>query len=330
MKRSNLTVLSFCLLGLATIHCVLSFFFVSHSFLRLPLYVSGQEDMPFQGRLLMVYILRATQHSHLLLEMVPRYTHHVPNFEPFTVWKLTTILVSLVFMGVLVLTLAGCAKRIGVSWWMTWALLLVILYVSVSARYEQALWYPYDLPHTAVFGLATIFLFIDEPWWFLAAVLLDCSIRETALFAVALALAMRYRQRVWQVVAAVASCGWVISRLIVHHLYGHNPHVGMPYLKQLRYLLPWHIPQLFSIVAFLPIPVFLARRYLAPMHRRGLIMALVIMLATFYFANWAETRVWMEWSTAFAIWAAMELTASKAVSTVVCGQPETGDERIVA
>jgi hypothetical protein len=74
--------------------------------------------------------------------------------------------------------------------------------------------------------------------------------------------------------------------------------------------MPWHLPQLFSVLAFLPIPVLLGRRYLPAIHRRGLYAACLMILATFYFANWVESRAWIEWSTAFAIWAALELSAA--------------------
>ena len=82
-------------------------------------------------------------------------------------------------------------------------------------------------------------------------------------------------------------------------------------MEQLRYLPPWHLPQLFSVLGFLPIPILLGRRYLPAMHRRGLYAAAFLMiLGTFYFANWVESRAWIEWSTAFAIWAALELSAA--------------------
>jgi hypothetical protein len=55
------------------------------------------------------------------------------------------------------------------------------------------------------------------------------------------------------------------------------------------------------------------------MHRRGLYTACVIIVATFYYANWVETRAWLEWSTAFAVWAALELSAA----AVLRAKPES-------
>lgn len=296
------------LLILATTHCVLSIFYTNQSFINLPAYADGHEVMPFQGRVLMSLVLRASQHSTVLLKLVPRFTQHVPAIEAFTVYKLTSLIVAIVSANVLGVALALSSRRLGLPRWLPWSLLLVILYASYGARYEQALWYPYDIPHLAVFGLATIFVFIDAPVAFLGAIVLDSVIRETAVFAIVLAFAMRWSERSWRWVLAIAAAAWAVLMVVIRYIYRANGQVGMPRLEQFRYLLPWHWPQLFSIVAFLPIPVLLARRYLPAMHRRGVYTACLIMLATFYFANWVETRAWLEWSTAFAIWAAIELS----------------------
>jgi hypothetical protein len=314
------TALIAILLVLATTHCVLSIFYTNYSFIDLTAYSNGHEEMPFQGRALMSLVLRATAHSHILLKLVPRFTQHVQAVEPFTIYKLTSLLVALLSAIVLGVTLAFTSRRFGVRrWWLAWSLLLVILYVSYGARYEQSLWYPYDIPHLAVFGLATIFVFIDAPVAFLAAIVLDSLIRETAVFAIVLAIAMRSSQRTWKRVIVPSLIAWAAIMAATRYMYRANGYTGMPRLEQFRYLLPWHWPQLFSIVAFLPIPVLLGRRYLPAMHRRGLYAACVIIVATFYFANWVETRAWLEWSTAFAVWAALELTAS----AIVPAKPES-------
>lgn len=301
------------LLVLATVHCVLSIFYTNQSFINLAAYANGHERMPFQGRFLMARLLHATQHSQTLLKLVPRYTHHVPNVETFTVYKLTSLIVAILSANVLGIALAWASPRLGLRrWWLAWVLLLVILYASYGARYEQPLWYPYDIPHLAVFGLATIFVFIDAPIAFLGALVLDTMVRETAVFAIVLAVAMRWSQPAWRRALAIGAVAWAVIRILIRYVYRANAHVGMPRMEQFRYLLPWHWPQLFSIVAFLPIPVLLARRYLPPIHRRGLYAACLLILGTFYFANWVETRAWIEWSTAFAIWASLELSTAPA------------------
>src|SRR6185312_1738070 len=308
MTRLEKNISAAFLLLCATAHCVLSIFYTNQSFITLRDYAEGREKLPFQGRMLMSFLLGGTEHNHMLLSVAARFTHHVAMPEPFTVYKLVSLIAALLATAALGVALSAASRRLNIRpWWLPWSLLLLILYVSYAARYEQNLWYPYDLPHMAVFGLAAIFLFIDEPLWFVLAAALDCSIRETALFVIVLAVVMRFRQRSWWLATGAGTLAWIASRIAVHYLYPHNPVILDPRPEQVRYLLPWHWPQLLSIVGFLPIPVLLSRRFLPPMHRRALYAAPALMISTFYFAVWAETRAWLEWSTAFAIWASMIL-----------------------
>jgi thiol:disulfide interchange protein len=73
---------------------------------------------------------------------------------------------------------------------------------------------------------------------------------------------------------------------------------------------PWHLPQLFSIAGFLWLPVWLAVRYLSKLERLALYGATAMIVATFYFATWNETRAWSEWSVLFAILASVQLERS--------------------
>ena len=180
------------------------------------------------------------------------------------------------------------------------------LYAGYAARYEQALWYPYDLPHLAAFGAATLFLLLDKPLPFLACVAVDVFLRETSLFLLVLALVVYYRSTIWRVTAVAGIALWGVSRLLAQHLYPHSAYRwnAVPWYRMAA---PWHWPQVFSIVGFLWIPVWFGRRYLSPIQRRALYAASAMMLATFYFATWNETRVWLEWSVLFAVLATIEL-----------------------
>jgi hypothetical protein len=215
-------------------------------------------------------------------------------------------------LGVILVSAIGLAtmlmaRRLSIRHdWLPWALLLVSLYAGYAARYEQALWYPYDLPHLAAFGAATLFLLLDKPLPFLACVAVDVFLRETSLFLLVLALVVYYRSTIWRVTAVAGIALWGVSRLLAQHLYPHNAYRwnAVPWYRMAA---PWHWPQVFSIVGFLWIPVWFGRRYLSPIQRRALYAASAMMLATFYFATWNETRVWLEWSVLFAVLATIEL-----------------------
>jgi hypothetical protein len=308
MRRAITLFLLLC----ATTHCVLSVFFVNLSYLDLQAYAAGLAPLPFQRRLLLVPFVRWAQSSAFLAHAAARFTQHLNQYEPLTAAKLGCMLLGILAVNTLGLLSIRYARRLGLRHrWLLWALLLVILYASYAARFEQALWYPYDLPHLALFGAATLFLLADEPWLFLATISLDVFTRETSIFLIAVALVARFHQTRWRIVAAIAAILWGFATILGHYLYPHNPTVlnAVPWYRMAA---PWHWPQLFSIAGFLWIPVLLARRYLTPLHRRTLYAASACMVVTFFFATWNETRVWLEWSTLFAALAALQLEATLA------------------
>jgi hypothetical protein len=229
-----------------------------------------------------------------------------------------------IFLGILLILALGLwttyyHRKLTVRhWWLIWALLLVILYVSYAARYEQILWYPYDLPHLFLFGLATVFILSNRPILFVLCIIPDVFVRETALFAVLLALFIHFRSTAWRIVVAAGLAVWVFGRLLARHLYPHNLYRWNT-IPWHRMLMPWHIPQVLSIVGFFWIPVWFGRRFLSALERRALYGATALMLCTFYYATWMETRVWSEWSLLFAVLAALEIERAFASSAAEGG-----------
>jgi hypothetical protein len=291
----------------ATTHCVLSIFYVNLSYLDLPKYAAGVEPLPFQRRLLMIPFLRWAESSHLLHQAAARYGKFLTLYEPMTAAKLACILLGIILMTAVGLLTVRASAKLGIRHrWLIWALLLVILYASYAARYEQALWYPYDIPHLVFFGAATIFLLIDSPAPFAACMVVDIFTRETSLFLLAVALLLRIRSAAWRYTLAALFALWVFSRWLGEHLYPSNVFQanGVPWYRMAA---PWHWPQLLSIAGFLWIPVWLGRRYLAPTQRLALFGATSFMVVTFFFATWNETRAWSEWSVLFAVLAATEI-----------------------
>jgi len=295
------------LLLCATTHCVLSIFYVNVSYLDLKDYAAGRAPLPFQHRLLMIPFVRWAEACQWLQMVATRWVRVVPQSEPLSAAKLGCMLLGVILVSAIGLATMLMARRLSIRHnWLPWALLLVSLYAGYAARYEQALWYPYDLPHLAVFGAATLFLLLDKPLPFFACVAVDVFLRETSLFLLVLALVVYYRSTIWRVTAVAGIALWGVSRLLAQHLYPHNAYRwnAVPWYRMAA---PWHWPQVFSIVGFLWIPVWFGRRYLSPIQRRALYAASAMMLATFYFATWNETRVWLEWSVLFAVLATIEL-----------------------
>jgi hypothetical protein len=295
------------LLLLATTHCVLSIFFVNLSYLNLPRYAAGLEPLPFQRRLLLIPFVQWAQNSHLLAVGAARFSRVLNQYEPLTAAKFGCMLLGVLLINALGLLSFRFARRLRLrNEWLPWALLLVIVYASYAARFEQALWYPYDLPHLALFGVATLCLLTDEPFLFLMFMAVDVFVRETAIYLLAIAFVARFGSSRWRLVTLLSAAFWIAGNVFARHLYPASVY-NFNAVPWYRMAAPWHWPQVFSIAGFLWLPVLMGRRSLNGLQRVILYGASLCMVLTLFFATWNETRVWMEWSMLFAALAAVEI-----------------------
>jgi hypothetical protein len=255
----------------------------------------------------MVPVLHWAESSHLLQAAANRYGVNVHQPEPMSAAKLACILISLILLNAFGLWTIRASRQLGIrTWWLLWAMTLAILYISYAARYEQTLWYPYDIPHLVVFGIATIFILTDRPTAFVAAFTIDAPIRETSIFLLALAFAVHVRSKSWRIAIAGGAVVWGAVRFAALRLYSDGTHEwnGLRWYNQIK---PWHLPQVFSIVGFLWLAVWLGVRYLNSRERAALYAATAMILLTFFFATWNETRAWSEWTVLFAVLSVTQL-----------------------
>ncbi len=313
MRRFAAILLLLC----ATTHCVLSIFYVNTSYLNLDDYTHGTAPEPFQRRFLMVPVLRAAESSHILQAAAARYGVNVPQPEPMSAAKLACILISLILLSALGLWTVRISSHLSIRhWWLLWSLMLAILYASYAARYEQCVWYPYDIPHLVLFGIATIFLLTDRPLLFAIAFAFDAPMRETSIFLVALAVIVHFRSKQWRIAASACTVFWILTRILAQHLYPGGAHQwnALHWYNEIK---PWHLPQVFSIAGFLWLPVWLGVKYLTQPERLALYAATAMIFFTFFFATWNETRAWSEWTVLFAILAAVQLERSFAAPALI-------------
>jgi hypothetical protein len=295
------------LLLCATVQCVLSIFFVNRSYLDLSDYAAGIAPLPFQHRLLLIPFVKWAQSNHLIQAGAARFVKNLPQYESMTAAKFACMLLGVALLCALGLWTVKVSSRLQVRhWWLIWSLTLAILFASYAARFEQPLWYPYDIPHLVIFGAAVILILLDNPIGFLAALSVDAFIRETSIFLIFVAAVIQFRSRVWRLTLAAGSAVWLFSRWLAHHLYPNNPYQpnGLHWYVMAA---PWHWPQVFSIVGFLWIPVWFGVRYLPSKLQLVLYASTTAMLFSFFFSTWNETRVWSEWTVVFAILASTEL-----------------------
>lgn len=302
---------------LASLHCARSIFYVNVSQIDIPRYELGQERMPFQGRIAMVPVMRwASRNSFLnkgagfLSRNLRKSTDMQNPPEDWTPEKLVCLLIGA--MSICVMTWTGIwfgRLHLRELWWLPAVIVLAILFTTYASRYEMPYWYPYDLPHFAIFGLACLLMLEGSLAPAVLLFLIDTPLRETSLYLVPVTLAVGYaRGRLRQAIAAAAFMAlfWLPIHVWIAHLYGHNPtDTGIHWGRiGIAIANPLHWPQMASAFGFLAIPLFLGRRYLPRTHRFFILGALPCLLVTLAFGIWQESRIWDEWTVAAAIFIA--------------------------
>lgn len=310
------------LLGLFAIQCVRSDFFVNESSgIVWSNYAAGTARMPYQGRVGMVPVLRWAEHDRLMLQGAAKYQAMMiagsKYEEPVNVEKFASLLVGLLMMLALLGYCIAYGRRRGFRpWWLPSVLTFAILTISLSVRSEHNVWTPYDLPHTALFGIAVMCAFHEEWLAMLALFAVDVPVRETSIFLVAIAVWMSYltwrETRGWWVRVGGMAVGmtiyWAAWRVAIQHRFAHNPtDLGTRFTGNLHeLLLPHHWPQMACAGGYLIAFIWLERKWLNAREKALLYATLVCAPVTLYFGVWGETRIWLEWSLPWAVLAALE------------------------
>jgi len=303
------------LLILAGIHCTLSIFYDNESWLNLAKYAAGNERNPYQERIAMIPVLRFGENSKTVQHLAVWFGRRIGRMwpmEPVSPEKLISLFAALpsVLGALAVCSLYGW-KQAPRFWWLPPALAVAILYASYAARYEHALWFPYDLPHMFVFGAACACILTGQIFLFLIFFILDLPIRETSIYLIPLSFAFSVRRlKVKSVVVLMAGMliAWLAVRIpIVHLFHGNETELGSRVSRNFHTLLsPIDWPTLASTLGFLLIPVWLARKYLNGTAKVFLWLTLPCLLITAYFGVLIETRIAVEWTIPFALLAATE------------------------
>ena len=212
----------------------------SPQFLDLPLYAQYGERMPYQGRVLMAWVLHGTAGNSRVGAVLAKIGAHLPTGlgDPYIVALLISTFVA-VFTAVLAARatlLALTGDRRFASW--VALLTLYMAYFNLLSVYGLTYTLPYDVPSLALFSIA-VWLVMTRRYLPLLAVFVVGSLnRETFCFVtVFLALYTWFdtRQQVTEEAPRVAwlrrvaphvllqALIWVAIRLMVHHVFRNNP-----------------------------------------------------------------------------------------------------------
>ncbi|MFT4111226.1 hypothetical protein [Silvibacterium sp.] len=318
---SNMAILL--LLALAAVHCVQSTFYGNVSYISLEGYVAGTDHQPYQGRIGMIPVMSLASRSKAM-ERVAAFLNtrergelgRVESVcaEPMTVRKLACLQVGCIctLAAVALASLYGW-RRMPILWWLPPSLTIAILYASCAARYLQALWFPYDLPHMFLFGACCACILTRRCGALIPLFALDVFFRETSLYLIplCLSLAPRMSRRRVTMLCATMFALWLVIHLPIAYHYRHNvSETGNRIRANLRSLeMPLYWPQIASMLGFLLLPVWMGRRHLSQHSRTFLLWSLPCFAVTAFYGLWIESRVAIEWTIPFALLAAEELNS---------------------
>lgn len=292
------------LLLLATMQCVESIFVGNVTFLNLKMYDHGGEKMPFQGRIGMMVVGRAAETNRVMQKASTMKFFH--GFERNSPEKVAFLAAGMGATWAAVGFAAFYAsRRTPGIWWFAPALFVYMLYVTYAARSDAQLWYPYDLPHFALFGAAAVCIL--EGWWLPAfcLFLVDLPVRETSVFLVSPMLMMGYarKRRAPFVYATAMLLVWIPVRLAISHHFAGNPTDTGIHSTYWVWLIinPYKWGQWASAFGFLAVPFAWGFKLLTRQERLFVYSAAPALAVTALYGIWEETRIWDEWLLPFAV-----------------------------
>jgi hypothetical protein len=301
--RANLVNITICImLVLAAAHCARSIYFSSVTNIDWKEYVAGKQPMPFQGRIGMMPVLRWAEHSAAMLRLAKKLDMSVEKFASF-------IAAAIALQAMVVASAVYSWRRGYKPWWLASVLVLITVAATLGLRYESNYWYPYDLPHAALFGLAC--LCILELRWvpFIVLFVLDIPVRETGVFLLVMAVSTwcyraprRAVVRTMMIVGVLSSYALVVRTLISTWFRANTNDVGHDLYKNFHLLSLSNWPQLFSAGGFFAVFVFWERGLLSPRERVFMWSCLACVPVTLYYGLWIESKygsngrcLWQYW-----------------------------------
>lgn len=261
-------VFVFLAFAFATLQFLRSYFIVNQPYLDAAKYEAGTEKTPYQSRILMSVVMRYARGNSLLGRIASRLGP--PLHEPDVVALLLVGLLSMVLMAVVVQAFYRYVSPHGRLSPMPYFLVLWMASATYIVRFQEAIYFPYDLLAAALFTLC-LYLCYRRSYLFLIPVFaVACFNRETIVMIIPLVLinyffpvdATRPYASRWKeaVTAAVMLAIWTPVYFHLKRLYAGNQ-TDLGFHNNLHFLLSPQIwPQILSACGFLtPAPLLFWR-----------------------------------------------------------------------
>lgn len=222
-------------------------------------YISGTERMPYQGRFMMMPVVR-------FLATSPRLQHiHLSNMGPVEVGISFINAGCLAIIGLISLrlgTILGLSKHF---YYLPWILTFYAIAGTYCIHQEWAWWNYYDFPGYAFFAVGLWAILEGWTWFYIAVSFIGMWNRETMLLLVPLWVAWSMRDEEWNWRSArnhwrlllnsclLAAVLYADKRVAIH-LLGFDKtsrgYIGPWAFLVAKYLSVWHWPQILSALGF--------------------------------------------------------------------------------
>ena len=297
---------------LVTSHFSLAYISETAPFLSLRAFAAGLAPQPFQERALTASVLRGTNRFdspgleaglHRLLPAMGA------GFNETTL--VLCIIAWLSMAASIVMTRATLIRLTGDTLFSSWAAFLVpyMAYFTYILNFGPHFLLPYDLPSLFFFSAGFYLLVTRRDVLLIPLIAVATLNRETSLFLIVFYLVFELsrrsdRRKPASVLAMAVGmlAAWMAMRLILLHLYGHNPMdsgsriADLKLWQNLGFLIkPQHWPAFASIFGF-TLPVVIAgRRSLEPYFlRRGLMVVALWFVLMLFVGVLIEIRIFGE------------------------------------
>ncbi len=286
--------------------------------IKLYAYEQGQERIPFQYRMLMVYPMRWA-HSSPAVNRLAHTLNALPGWFPNGVRAEGIVqapidLVSIAITGLVARRLYQASSRTGLLTAVVYPLTLVMFVGTYCILNMHLLRFIYDIPSLAFFAIGLYFIYFRHEAWFGMLFCIATINRETTFFlllvfvltqcvtATGFNLRKLYTFATLRVVVPL-SVFWLGWHAYVVHRFAGNPSESLSriYLNSALLLLPVAWPQIFGAFGYLwPLVLWFRRDISDPVLRAWLWVVPWWLLFMFYYGIYLEVRIFGELIPYFA------------------------------
>lgn len=317
LARRQFLWLTRLLYAFATLQFIRYYVVSTKFYLSMPRYMSGQERLPFQERILPIFLMWPITHFSPLMNAL---AHHQGPSAPGLAAFYFVSLLGFSLAGFFCVRLYRALTSTGTLGALVYPFFLIIAMWTYVVHLDADFSYPYDMLSLAFFTAGLYFIYTRRFVPLVLTMFLGTLNRETTLFLIpiymldaattaapdpAAPLAQRFdlRRIPWLRVASLLLL-WLAIKLTLTHLFAHND-ASENYVRireNLGRLKPRLLPALLNICGYLLPVVILMRRQLRPIRFGNYLYVLPLWFAImFYTGVILETRIYGELSSYTAI-----------------------------